>query len=81
VFTKADLLPEEDAREKAEEVVRELNWEAPWMLVSSVTRKGTDELMQGVSDKLELIEDEEAVRLEAGELSEKSNQDSPGEEA
>ena len=38
VFTKADLLPPGEARQRAEEVVAELGWEAPWMLISSVTK-------------------------------------------
>lgn len=78
VFTKADLLPEEDARAKAREVVDELGWEEPWKLVSSVTRSGTGELMQEVSDQLELIEDEEAVRLAAEEPPGELLPESPG---
>ena len=61
VFTKADLLPTGEALERAEEAVAELGWEAPWKLISSVTRSGTDELMQQVSDELELLADEERV--------------------
>ena len=61
VFTKADLLPQEEARAKAGEVVQALGWKAPWALISSVTKTGTDELMQQVSAELELIEDEEAT--------------------
>jgi GTP-binding protein len=61
VFTKADLMPPEEAQTKAEEVVAALEWEEPWVLISSVTQSGTDELMQQVSTKLELIESEEAV--------------------
>ena len=68
VFTKADLLPRDEAQAKAEEAVAELGWQAPWSLISSVTHEGTDELMQRVSDELELIEDEERARQEpAGE--------------
>ncbi len=61
VFTKADLLPADEARQKAEEVVAELQWEHPWVLISSVTRSGTEELMQKVSEQLEVLVDEEAV--------------------
>jgi len=61
VFSKADLLPDDIARKEAEETIAELGWKAPWMMISSVTRAGTDDLMQQVSAKLELIEDEEAV--------------------
>jgi GTP-binding protein len=61
VFSKADILPPEEAREKAENAVAELGWEAPWMLISSVTKSGTEELMQRVSAELELMQDEEAT--------------------
>jgi GTP-binding protein len=68
VFTKADLLPPDEARSKAEEAVSELGWESPWALISSVTHEGTEDLMQHVSAELELIEDEERARYEpAGE--------------
>lgn len=64
VFTKADLMPEQEAQTRAEEAVLELGWQEPWMLISSVTKTGTDELMQQVSLKLEMIEDEEATAQE-----------------
>jgi GTP-binding protein len=60
VFTKADLMPPEEARARAEEAVAELDWGASWMLISSVTKSGTDELMQRVSDELERIAEDEA---------------------
>lgn len=60
VFSKADLLPAGEARQRAEEVVAELGWDKPWMLISSVTQSGTEELMQRVSAELELLVDEEA---------------------
>ena len=67
VFTKADLLPAGDAARKAEEAVEALAWEGPWMLISSVTKSGTDELMQKVSAELELLQDEEAAAAGAAE--------------
>jgi GTP-binding protein len=68
VFTKVDLLPADEALECAERAVKELEWAAPWVLVSSVTHSGTDELMQRVSLELELIE-EAAEAVEAGNQS------------
>jgi GTP-binding protein len=62
VFTKADLLPPEEARSKAEEAVAALGWEKPWMLISSVTKSGTDDLMQKISLELEILEDEAAAQ-------------------
>jgi GTP-binding protein len=61
VFSKADLLPPGEAQQRAEEVVAELGWQGPWMLISSVTRTGTEDLMQRVSLELEVLMDEEAT--------------------
>jgi len=60
VFSKADLMPPEEAREKAEAAVVELGWTAPWYLVSSVAHSGTRELMDQVSDQLDRIAEDEA---------------------
>ena len=48
VFTKADVLERTEAEKIAARVVEDLNWAAPWFLISSVTRSGTDKLMQSV---------------------------------
>ena len=58
VFTKADLLPEQEATEKAEAIVVELGWREPWFLISSATGLGTSILMQRVSDALLLLKAE-----------------------
>ncbi len=72
VFTKADLLPGDEAAVKAAEVVSELGWEQPWLVISSVQREGTDELMQRVSDALleqrELEREQEQARQQQREL-------------
>jgi len=57
VFTKADLLPGDEARERADSVIDELSWNAPWALISSATGEGTRELMQQVSDALLLLDE------------------------
>lgn len=59
VFTKADLLPADEARQRAERAVAELGWTAPWLLISAVTQSGTQELMQRVSAELERIRQDE----------------------
>jgi GTP-binding protein len=73
VFTKADLLPVDEARQRAGQAVAELGWTAPWALVSSATRSGTAELMQRVSAELERIARNEKDTLEQGT----SGQDTP----
>jgi GTPase len=60
VFTKADLLPADEAGERAAQAVAELDWSAPWMLISAVTQSGTEELMQRVSAELARIREDEA---------------------
>jgi len=52
IFTKADLLPAKQAQDQAQAVVTELRWKQPWAVISSVTREGTRELMERVSDTL-----------------------------
>ena len=63
VFTKADLVPPDEAQEKATEAVAKLGWDAPWVLISSVTKTGTEDLMQQISDELERIEQDQAQAL------------------
>jgi len=45
VFTKADLLTPQAAREQAEAAVAELRWSGRWFVVSSVARTGLEELL------------------------------------
>jgi GTP-binding protein len=59
VFTKADLLPVDEARQRAEQAIADLGWEAPWLLISAVAQSGTQELMQRISGELERIKEEE----------------------
>jgi len=52
IFTKADLLQPEEAEQKAEGILQELGWQDEWAVISAVSRIGTRELMQRVSDAL-----------------------------
>ena len=53
VFTKKDILREQESDEIAERVIEELNWSEPWFIISSVTRSGTDELVQSIGRALD----------------------------
>jgi len=65
IFTKADLLPAKEAHDRAQAVVTELGWKQPWAVISSVTREGTRQLMQSVSDALlELDVETEMTEIE-----------------
>jgi GTP-binding protein len=53
VFTKADVLDQEEAQAIVERVVAELNWTGPWFVISSVTQTGTDKLVQSIGRALD----------------------------
>ena len=72
VFTKTDLLDPEDAGSIARRVVEALEWTAPWFMISSVTRSGTDKLMQSVSRTLDEMKE---LELEQQDLAETAPRD------
>ncbi|MBP6749180.1 MAG: GTPase ObgE [Xanthomonadaceae bacterium] len=45
VLNKADLMFEDEARERAESIVAELDWKEPWFMVSALSREGTWPIM------------------------------------
>lgn len=53
VFTKTDLVEQPVAKEIARRVIENLDWKDPWFMISSVTRSGTDELVQSVGRALD----------------------------
>jgi GTP-binding protein len=68
VFTKIDLLEAGEAEAVARRVVETLEWEAPWFMISSVTRTGTDKLMQSAGraiSELKELESEQQIHPEA----------------
>src|SRR5207342_1472016 len=48
VLNKADLMFDDEARAKAEEVVAELGWQQPWYVTSAISREGTWPIMLAV---------------------------------
>lgn len=58
VFTKADLMPAEEARERASQAAADLGWTAPWTLISAATGSGTTELMKRVAAELDRLAEE-----------------------
>jgi GTPase len=53
VLNKRDLLPAEEAKVRANEIVRRLRYKGPWYLVSGATGEGTRELAEAVMRFLE----------------------------
>ena len=60
VLNKADLLPEDEARARAEAIVAELGWQAPWYLASAIGREGTWPIMLAVQTFLDRQREAEA---------------------
>jgi GTP-binding protein len=63
VFTKADLLPAEEAEQRAREVMQELGWDGEWALISSAVGQGTRELVQRIMGHLLEMRELEAEAL------------------
>lgn len=70
VFTKIDLLAEEEASKRMSEIAAELGAEK-YFAISSVAQRGTAELMQSISTALTEIDhaEEERIRQEVHEFS------------
>ncbi len=61
VMNKSDLLPEDERRDRAQQIVDTLGWQGPWFVVSALAREGTWPLVQQVMAELDRI------RIEAAE--------------
>ena len=71
VFTKVDLLPENEADSKMQSIAEALGVDS-WFAISAVAQKGTQELMQTIAnaiDELDQAEEEERIRQEVHEYS------------
>jgi len=68
VFTKSDILSQQEVEEITTRVVRELDWQSPWFVISSVARKGTDELVQSVGRALDEMTELEVEQQKVWEL-------------
>src|SRR5688572_22838798 len=66
VLNQADLMFEDEAREKAEAVVRELGWTQPWYLVSAIGREGTWPIMLAVQAFFDRLKEEAAEDASGG---------------
>jgi GTPase len=58
VLNKADLMLEDEGRQRAAEVVEELGWREPWYLVSAIGREGTWPIMLDVQNFLDRLREE-----------------------
>lgn len=67
VFTKSDVMETSEAKAIVERVLKQLDWKAPWYMISSVTRSGTDDLVQAISRTLDEIRELEAEQQQTWE--------------
>ncbi|HVI59292.1 MAG TPA: GTPase ObgE [Luteimonas sp.] len=58
VLNKADLMFEDEAREKADEIVAALGWEQPWFMASAIGREGTWPIMLEVQAFFDRLREE-----------------------
>ena len=64
VLNKGDLLSEEERNEKAEAIIKALNWQEPWFVASAIGREGTWPIMLRIQ---QFFDDEKLAVLEAAE--------------
>lgn len=64
VLNKGDLLSDEERQEKAEAIVKALDWKEPWFVVSAIGREGTWPIMLRIQ---QFFDDEKQAALEAAE--------------
>ena len=57
VLNKMDLLPEDEAEARCDEIVRRLRWKGPTFRISAATGKGTKDLVQAVMRAIEEIDE------------------------
>jgi len=64
VLNKGDLLSEEERNEKAEAIIKALDWQEPWFVASAIGREGTWPIMLRIQ---QFFDDEKQAALEAAE--------------
>jgi GTP-binding protein len=64
VLNKGDLLSDEERAERAEAIVKALEWKEPWFVVSAIGREGTWPIMLKIQ---QFFDDQKHAALEAAE--------------
>jgi GTP-binding protein len=64
VLNKGDLLSDEELAERAEAIVKALEWKEPWFVVSAIGREGTWPIMLKIQ---QFFDDQKHAALEAAE--------------
>lgn len=67
VLNKLDLLPEEEANERCQQIVDDLEWEGPVFKISAANGSGTQELIFAIMNHLEELDERMAADEEFAE--------------
>ncbi len=62
VFSKQDLVPEDELEARRQAVIDALHWEGPVFTVAAITQQGTQELVRAIMDELERVAAERAPK-------------------
>jgi GTPase len=65
VLNKIDLVPEEERQERIDSVIKVLNWQQPYYVISAMAKHGTDELAR---DVMNWLEERQSLLLERSEV-------------
>ncbi|WP_223669221.1 Obg family GTPase CgtA [Kangiella shandongensis] len=76
VFNKTDLMSEEEAQAKMDDVLKRLEWDGPVFKMSAIKKEGTREICNSIMDYL--IEHPQIRKFEAEKTQEKFNWPEPG---
>ncbi|GAB1258453.1 Obg family GTPase CgtA [Aurantivibrio plasticivorans] len=55
LLNKTDLLSDEEAKERCDDIIQRLNWQGPVFPISAIASRGTDELSQKILQELEAV--------------------------
>jgi GTP-binding protein len=59
VLNKADLLDEDELKEKRDEIIKRLDWTGPVYIISAISKDGTDKLAFDIMQQLERDREQE----------------------
>lgn len=64
VINKRDLMLDDEAEAKAQQIIQDLNWQHPHFLISAVDKRGTQELVYQIAQQLEASKQAETLETD-----------------
>lgn len=53
IFTKSDMLEAKVAQKRCAEIIKTIQWDQPWFLISSIAHKGLNDMNRAIMNRLE----------------------------